>query len=105
MNGLPCSSLMTEAANGYVSIGVGIAVLADVTYPVTYQYLEGNKLARARQLTEASATEVNLLIAILRGGDCLQDCKLLLGCFRSDKKSFKIRKGGCHATFRSSTRS
>jgi len=74
MNGLPCSSLMTEAANGYVSIGFGITVLADVTYPVTYQYLEGNKLARAQQLMEASATEINLLIAILRGGDGLQDC-------------------------------
>ena len=65
---------MTEAANGYVSIGFGITVLADVTYPVTYQYLEGNKLARAQQLMEASATEINLLIAILRGGDGLQDC-------------------------------
>jgi hypothetical protein len=47
MNGLPCSSLMTEAANGYVSIGFGIVVLADVTYPVTYQYLEGNKVSRS----------------------------------------------------------
>jgi hypothetical protein len=96
---------MTEAANGYVNIGFGIVVLADVTYPVTYQYLEGNKLARARQRMEASATEVNLLIAILRGGGGLQDCRLLLGCFKSNNKSFKIRKGECHARFRSSTRS
>jgi hypothetical protein len=80
-------------------------VLADASYPATYQYLEGNKLAGARGLVEASAMEVNILIAILREGNSLQDCKLLLGNFKSNNKSFKIRKGYCHATFRSSTRS
>jgi len=41
MNGLPCSSLMTEAAVGHISIEINILILADVTYPVTYQYLDG----------------------------------------------------------------
>jgi hypothetical protein len=96
---------MIEAADRFVSIVFGVIVLADVTYLVTYQYLEGNRLARAQQLMEASATEVNLLIAMLREGDSLQDCRLFLVCFKSNNKSFKIGKGGCHATFHSSTRS
>jgi hypothetical protein len=32
---------MTEAAVGYISIEMYIIVLAEATYPVTYQYLDG----------------------------------------------------------------
>jgi hypothetical protein len=96
---------MIEAADSYISIELGIIVLADATYLATYRYLEGSKLARAHGLMEALAKEVNILIAILREENSLQDCKLLLGNFKSNNKSFKIRKGCCHATFRSSTRS
>ena len=54
---------------------------------------------------EASRTKVNLLIAILREENSLQDCRLLFGNFKQNNKSFNIKMGCCHSTFRSSTRS
>jgi len=71
MNGLPCSSLMIEAADSYISFGMTVMVLADATYPATYQYLEGSGLATAYEQMEAPARKANILIAILMEGSSL----------------------------------
>jgi hypothetical protein len=69
MNGLPCSSLTIEAVEAHISIVLQISLLADTPYPVTYQYLGGIKLAKAREQKEASVKKIDILIAILRDLD------------------------------------
>lgn len=67
---------MIEAEDRYVSVELGTVLPADVTYPATYQYLEGNKLAGAHELMEALAADEDILIVILRKGAVLKDYKL-----------------------------
>jgi len=49
---------MIEAGDSYISFVIIVMVLADPTYPVTYRYLEGNKLATAHELMGATARRV-----------------------------------------------